>query len=94
LPRCLEREKAHPQLCQPFDEAVTLLDEVVELFDWSQCTGFGEDSFFFYLVEGFGARLVFIDGDHARRNSIGAASVLEKKETRLLASQRGRNLDC
>jgi len=31
-PRSLERKEAHPELDEPFDEAMILLDEVVEIF--------------------------------------------------------------
>src|SRR2546428_109453 len=33
LPGHLEREKAHSQFCQPFDEAVILFTKGIEVFD-------------------------------------------------------------
>lgn len=35
-PRRLEREKAHPRLRQAFDEAMVLLNEIVEIFHLPQ----------------------------------------------------------
>jgi hypothetical protein len=40
-PRGLERKEAHPELDEPFHEAMILLDEVVEVFALTQCTGLG-----------------------------------------------------
>ena len=37
-PRCLKRKEAHPRFDESFDEAMVLLDEVVEVFDWPQFT--------------------------------------------------------
>ena len=34
-PRGLERKEAHPELDQPFDEAMVLLDKIVEVFTLS-----------------------------------------------------------
>ncbi len=45
-PRGSKRKEAHPWLDELFHEAMILLDEVVEVFALSQCTGFGEDPFF------------------------------------------------
>ena len=45
-PRDLERKEAHPELDEPFDEAMILLDEIVEIFALAPCTGFGKDAFF------------------------------------------------
>ncbi len=32
-PRCLGGEEAHPRLRQPFDEAMVLFDQVIQVFD-------------------------------------------------------------
>ena len=45
-PRGLERKEAHPELNEPFNEAVNLLDKVVKVFALSQRIGFVEDPFF------------------------------------------------
>lgn len=47
LPRCLEGEKAHPRLRQPFDEAMILFDQIVEVLHLPQFTVFGNVSLCF-----------------------------------------------
>jgi len=49
-PRSLERKEAHPKLYKPFQEAVILFDEVVEIFALSQFTRLWHDPFRFQLA--------------------------------------------
>jgi len=65
LPGGLEREKAHPRLRQPFDEAMVLFNEVIEILHLPQFTPFGEASSRFQFRERFGIGCVFVHVDHA-----------------------------
>jgi len=65
-PRSLERKEAHPKLYQPFQEAMILFDEVVEIFALSQFTRLWHDPFRFQLLESFGIGRVFINCDDVR----------------------------
>jgi hypothetical protein len=62
-PSRLEGEKAHPWLCQPFDEAMILFDQVVEILDLSQFTVCGNESYCFEFIECLGIGRVFVDID-------------------------------
>ena len=62
----LHRKEAHPWFDQPFDEAMVLLDEVVQVFDLSQFDRLGKDSRGFELRNGFGIGGILIDIDDAR----------------------------
>ena len=59
-------KKPIPSLTKPFDEAVILLDEVVEVFALPQFTSIWHDPFRFQLLESFRIGRVFIHGDDAR----------------------------
>ena len=62
----LERKETHPELDEPFDEAMILFDEVVEILALPQFTRIWHDPFRFQFVESFGIGRVFINGDHSR----------------------------
>jgi len=49
-PCCLKGKEAHPGLDQPFDEAMVLLDQVVEVFDLPEFYGLGEYSGVYWLL--------------------------------------------
>jgi hypothetical protein len=65
-PRRLERKEAHPQLDEPFHEAVILLDEIVEVLALPQFTSVWHDPFRFQLLERFRIGRVCINRDDAR----------------------------
>jgi hypothetical protein len=56
-----KRNEAHPWLDQPFDEAVILLDEIIQVFDLSEFDRWGKHSAGFELCNGFGKGGVLID---------------------------------
>ena len=65
-PRRLERKEAHLEFDEPFNEAVSLLDEVVEVLPLPQFTSVWHDPFRFQLLESFRIGRVFINRDDAR----------------------------
>jgi Insertion element 4 transposase N-terminal len=65
-PRGLHRKEAHPGLDQPLDEAMILLDQVIQVFDLPEFDRFGKDSSSFELGNGLGISCVFLDVDHTR----------------------------
>jgi hypothetical protein len=60
-PRALPRKEAHPRLDQPFDKAVVLFDQVVEVFHLPQFYAFRQNSSRFEVCNGFGVGSVLID---------------------------------
>jgi hypothetical protein len=69
-----QRKEAHPGLDQPFDEAVILLDQVVQVFDLSQFDRLGKDSSCFEVYNGFGIGRILIDIDDAGSRLRGVGS--------------------
>ncbi len=69
-PSGLERKEAHPQLDQPFDEAMILLDEVVEIFTLPQFASVWHQPLRFELFERLWIGRIFINRDDARRTSM------------------------
>ncbi len=69
-PRSLERKEAHPELDEPFHEAMILLDEVIEIFTLPQFASVWHQPRRFELFERFWIGRVFINGDDARRTSM------------------------
>jgi len=65
-PRSLERKEAHPELDEPFNEAMILLDEVIEIFTLPQFASVWHQPRRFELFERFWIGRVFINGDDAR----------------------------
>src|SRR5260370_11425282 len=65
-PRALRRKETHPELDQPFDEAMILLDKVVEVFALTQFATVRNKSLRFQLFERLWISCVFIHGDDAR----------------------------
>src|SRR6266536_2452393 len=65
-PGRLERKEAHPELDEPFHEAMILLDQVVEVLPLPQFTRIWQDPFRFQLLESFRISYVFINRDDAR----------------------------
>src|SRR6266568_1697324 len=61
-----ERKEAHPKLDQPFDEAMVLFDEVIEVFPLPKFAPVWHHPLRFELFERFWIRRVFIHGDDAR----------------------------
>src|SRR5258708_17190916 len=61
-----ERKEAHPELDQPFDEAMVLLHEVIEVFALPQFAPVWHHPFRFQLFESLWISSVFINGDDAR----------------------------
>jgi hypothetical protein len=78
-PRCLERKEAHPRLDEPFNEAVILFDQVVEVLDLPQFTGLGNGSLLFQFVEGFGVGRVFVNCDDARSGGMRRSERFSEK---------------
>ncbi len=62
---CFKRKEAHPGLDKPFDEAMVLLDQVIQVFDLPQFDTLRKDSGGFELCNRLGIRRVLIDVDHA-----------------------------
>jgi len=62
-PRCLEREKAHPRLGQPFHEPMILFNHIVEILHLPEFTAFGNESCNFQFIERFGIGRVFVHVD-------------------------------
>jgi len=48
-----KRKETHPKLCQPFDTAMILLNQIIEVFDLSQLAAFGKMPFRFQFSKGF-----------------------------------------
>src|SRR5579862_7808819 len=64
LPRCLKGKEAQPRFDQPFDEAVILLDQAVEIFDLTEFTLGWKRALLLQLAQRFGIGRVFVDRDH------------------------------
>jgi hypothetical protein len=62
----LNGKEAQPQFDQPFDEAVGLFDQVLQVFDLPQLDRFGKHASGFQVCNGLGVGRVFIHIDHAR----------------------------
>jgi hypothetical protein len=60
------RKKAHPWFDQPFDEAMVLLDQGIQVFDLPQFDRCWKRSAGFELCNGLGIGRIFIDSDHTR----------------------------
>jgi hypothetical protein len=69
-PRCLEGKEAHTKFDEPFDEAVILLHDVVEVLHSPQFTVLRKIPLCFQLLEGFWIGCVFVHRDHPRRYSM------------------------
>ncbi len=71
----LKGKEAHPGLDQPFDEAVVLLDQIIEMFDLPQFDPLGKQASGFELCNGFGIGRILVDIDHARsrRGGVGVS---------------------
>jgi hypothetical protein len=63
-PSCFKRKEAHPGFDQPFDEAVVLLHQVIEVFDLPEFDTLGKYSGGFQACNGLGIGRIFIDIDH------------------------------
>src|SRR6266700_6687575 len=61
----LKGKEAHPGLDQPFDEAMVLLDQVIQVVDLPEFDTLGKYSSGFELGNGFGIGRICIDIDHA-----------------------------
>ena len=59
-------KEAQPWLDQPFDKAVVLLNQVIQVFDLPQFDPLGKYSSGFKLCNRFGISRIFIHIDHAR----------------------------
>jgi len=75
----LERKVAHPELDEPFDEAMILLDQVVEVFTLSQFARSWHDSFYSQLLESLGIGRVFINRDYSRRAGMRRSKSFQEK---------------
>jgi hypothetical protein len=71
LPSSLERKEAHPELDQPFHEAVILLDDIVEVCTLTQFAEGWHDLFRFQFFERFGIGRVFINRNDSKRAGMG-----------------------
>jgi hypothetical protein len=65
-PSCLEGEEAYSGFRQAFDEAVVLLDEVIEILDWSQFYVCRQDSSSFSFSYRLGIRSILINIDDTK----------------------------
>lgn len=54
----------HPRLRYPFDEAMVLLNQGIEVLDLPQLTTFRDDSRCFEFIECFGVSSMFVHVDH------------------------------
>ena len=68
--RRLEGKEPQARPGEAFDEAVVLLDQIVEVFDLPQLTRWRELLVGFERVHGLGVGRVFINVDHARRDGV------------------------
>ena len=62
----LNRKEAQPRLDQSFDEAMILLDQVIEVFDLPHFDRLGKHSGTFEFSNRFGIGRILIDSDHTR----------------------------
>src|SRR5215472_7347835 len=85
-PRGFQGEEARSRLDQSFDEAVILPDQVVEVLDLPQFTGWRNDPGCLEFRAGFGRGGVFIDPDDARVTVCGALRTLQKNRVAACAS--------
>lgn len=69
-PRRLQGKEAHARFDEPFDEAVILLYDGVEVLHSPQFTVLREIALCFQLLEGFWIGCVFVHRDHPRRHSM------------------------
>jgi hypothetical protein len=67
--RGLHRKEAHPRLDQPFDKAVVLLHQAIEVFDLPEFDTLGKYSGGFQVCNGLGIGRVFINIDHTRERT-------------------------
>src|SRR6266581_3103699 len=65
-PRRFHGKEAHPRLDEPFDEAMVLLDQIIEVFDLSQFDTLRKQSSGFKLCNGFRIRCILININDAR----------------------------
>jgi hypothetical protein len=78
-PRRLEGTEPQSWLDEPFDKAMILLDQIVEILHLPQVLCFGEESFGFQVLKRFGRRRVVIDGDDPRSDGMrGKERLLEE----------------
>ena len=78
-------KEAHPWLDQPFDKAMVLLDEVIQVFDLPQLDRFGKHASGFQVCHGLGIRRVFIHIDHARSGLRGVGVSRSRRQDSLHA---------
>ena len=63
---CFHGKEAHPRLDEPFDEAMVLLDQVIEVFDLPQFNTLRKQSSGFKFCDGFRISCILIDIHDAR----------------------------
>jgi hypothetical protein len=78
-PRCLQGKEAHAKLDEPFDEAVILLQDVVEVLYSPQLTVLREFPLCFQFLEGLWIGRVFVHCDHPRRYSMRCGKYVAEK---------------
>ena len=64
-------KEAHSRLDQPFEKAMVLFDQVIQVFDLSEFDLLGKDSSGFELCHGFGIGGMLVDIDHTRSRQRG-----------------------
>ncbi len=67
----MRRKEAHPQLDEPFDVAMILLDDVVKILPLPQFASVWQNPLRFEFFESLWIGHVFINGDNARSTSMG-----------------------
>jgi hypothetical protein len=85
----LERKETHPELDQPFDEAMILLDKVVEIFTLPQFTRAWHDPFRFELLKSLWISRVFINRDDARNAGMRCSKYFREETFGCLSISRG-----